>query len=58
MIETPLFPDDKSTLNLIRRRDHKEEKADLLVDYLDYQKDNLIRQISVDTPALVMILHK
>lgn len=59
VLELALFQENENyQSSLIRKRDHKKEQSDILVDFLDYQKDQLIQQTSVDTQHIQIILHK
>lgn len=57
-VEIGLLLDPTKKQSLIRKRDHKKEQSDLLLDYLDYQSDLLVQQISLDIPTFTIILHK
>jgi len=43
ILETGLLADPTRKQTLIRKRDHQKEGSDLLMDYLDYQADNLVQ---------------
>lgn len=58
ILETGLLADPTRKQTLIRKRDHQKEGSDLLMDYLDYQSDNLVQQVSLDVPSFTMILHR
>jgi len=43
---------------LVRQRDHKSAKEELLEDFLDYQADKVIHQISIDSDNFNFVLHR
>jgi len=55
---TPLLPENDDNLSLIRARDHRLEKKDLLEDFLDHLADKTVHQISVQTAHFKFIFHR
>ena len=53
-----LDPSQNGHQALIRQRDHQSERSQLLEDFLDYQKDFITHQISVDQDSFNFIFHR
>ena len=42
----------------MRQKDHKSEKEQLLEDFLDFQKDKVTHQVSVDADNFNFVFHR
>ena len=45
-------------ITFVRQRDHKEEKQQLLEDFLDYQQEKIVHQISIDGDHFNFVFHR
>ena len=43
---------------LVRQRDHKVEKEQVLEDFLDYQQDKITHQVSIDSENFNFVFHR
>ena len=60
IVRRAILGDDEAsgTQCLVRQKDHKVEKEQLLEDFLDYQQDKIIHQISIDSENFTFVLHR
>ena len=43
---------------LVKQKDHKSEKEQLLEDFLDYQQDKITHQVSIESDSFNFVLHR
>ena len=61
IIHKPLFDECEQELGnqtLVRQRDHKAEQQQILEDFLDYQQDKIVHQVSVDAEHFNFVFHR
>ena len=60
IVRRAILGDDEvsGTQCLVRQRDHKTEKEQILEDFLDYQQDKITHQVSIDSEAFTFIFHR
>ena len=60
IVRRAILGDDEvsGTQCLVRQKDHKVEKEQILEDFLDYQKESITHQISIDSDNFNFIFHR